>query len=233
MKNQKTCAIILAAGSGKRMNLPTTKQRLEIMGKTVLYRTLLAFEKCADIDSIVIVTRDDEIEFVKSIISDEITKVAAIVIGGAVRAESAYNGFVAIPENTDFVAIHDGARCLITPDEISKIISDAKLYGAATAATYLTDTIKEIDESGFTQRTYDRRFTVSVQTPQVFKTDIYKSALEKSDIKDPGITDDNMLVELAGGKVYCTDIGKSNLKITYQSDVDYAEYILKERGESV
>ena len=233
MKELKTCAIILAAGSGKRMNLSVTKQQLEILGETVLFRTLEAFEKCKDVDSIIVVTRDDEIEFVKSVIADGITKVRDVVVGGAFRAVSAYNGFCAIPSDTDFVAIHDGARCLITPEQISRIISDAKEYGAATAATYLTDTIKEVDENGFTVRTHDRRFTVSVQTPQIFRVDIYKNAIENVDLNDPAITDDNMLIELLGGKVYCTDVGKENIKITYKSDIEYAEYILKGRGADV
>ncbi len=233
MKKIKTCAIILAAGSGSRMNLSVTKQQLTIAGKTVLYRTLSAFEECKDIDYIVIVTRPEEIDFVNGVVADGFSKVVNIVIGGCVRAESAYNGFCAIPDDTDYIAIHDGARCLITPDMISAIISDAKIYGAATAATYITDTVKEIDNNGFAIKTHDRRFIVTVQTPQIFRREIYKKALENKKIPDADITDDNMLVEGIGEKIHCTDVGRNNIKITFASDIKYAEYILNGGMENV
>lgn len=233
MKSDKTCAVILAAGSGSRMNLPVTKQRITVLGKTVLLRTLLAFERCVDVDSIVVVCRADEVDFVKSEIAKGITKVTSVVVGGKVRAESAAIGFFALPKDTEIVAIHDGARCLITPDMISKVINDAKTHGAATAATYLTDTVKTVNEKGLVVATNDRRFTVTVQTPQVFKTDIYKKALSGVDVTDSNITDDNMLVEKIGVSVFCSDIGKTNIKITHNSDILYAEYIIKEEGLDV
>ena len=226
MKKIKTCAIILTAGCGSRMQLSVTKQQITIAGKSVLHRTLLAFEKCNDIDYIVVVIRPEEMDFVNGVVAEGFAKVANIVIGGSVRAESAFYGFSAIPDDTDYVAIHDGARCLITPDMISKIVSDAKKYGAATAATYLTDTVKKIDENGFAVKTYDRRFTVTVQTPQIFRKDIYEKAIKNRNFSDSNITDDNMLVEGIGEKIYCTDVGKNNIKITYASDIKYAEYIL-------
>lgn len=233
MKKTKTCAIILAAGCGSRMNSSVTKQQLKIAGETVLFRTLSAFEKCKDIDSIVIVTRRDEIAFAEGEIANNITKASKIVIGGETRAESAFLGFSEIPDDTDYVAIHDGARCLITPDMISKILDDAKAYGAATAATYITDTVKKIDESGFAVATYDRRCTVTVQTPQIFRTDIYKRAVCDGAYLNPDVTDDNMLVEKIGEKIYCTDVGRDNIKITVPSDIEYAEYILKRGAEYV
>ena len=219
-------AVILAAGVGSRMGGGTTKQRLLVDGISVLRRTLLTFEACEDIKSIVIVTRDDEIEFVKEE-SKGITKLYKTVIGGTVRAESAYNGFKAIPADSDYVAIHDAARCLVTPDMISRVAKDAIKYGAATASTRATDTVKIVDKNGFVSSTPDRNFVYLASTPQIFSTLLYYRATEKIDFSDLSITDDNMLVERIGVKVFCTDIGGKNIKITMPGDIEYAEHILK------
>lgn len=219
-------AVILAAGVGKRMGGGTTKQQLLIDGISVLRRTLLAFEACEDIKSIVIVTREDEISFVERE-SRGITKLYKTVLGGRVRAESAYNGFKAIPADSEYVAIHDAARCLITPEMISRVASDAKKHGAATASSRVTDTVKIVNENGFVSATPDRNFVYLASTPQIFSTLIYNRATENVDFSDASVTDDNMLVERIGVPVYCTDVGGKNIKITMPGDVEYAEYLLK------
>ncbi len=219
------CAVILAAGIGSRMQSCKTKQQMLVGGISVLRRTLLAFEKCDDISSIVVVTRVEELDFVK----DEavgITKHYKTVIGGSTRAESASNGFSAVPEDTDYVAIHDAARCLVTPEVISRVASDARKYGAATAASRVTDTVKIIDTDGFVSSTPDRKLVMLATTPQIFSTFIYNKAIQNVDLSDTSITDDNMMVEKIGVKVYCTDAGAGNIKITAKGDIEYAEYLL-------
>ena len=228
MTHHNVAAVILAAGSGTRMNINTTKQQLFIADKTVLRRSLEAFDSCPDIKSITLVIKDGEEVFAKEQ-SEGITKLYRIVTGGKTRAESARLGFYAIPESADFVAIHDAARCLVTPTDISKVISDAITHGAATAATGASDTVKIVSPDGFVTDTPDRSRVMLAATPQIFKTDIYKSALAASDADDVTVTDDNMLVERAGFKVYCTDTGKENIKITHTGDVEYAELILRRR----
>ena len=228
MTDHNVAAVILAAGSGTRMNINTTKQQLLIADKTVLRRSLEAFEACSDITSITLVIKDTEEDFAKAE-SEGIAKLYRIVTGGKTRAESARLGFYAIPESADFVAIHDAARCLVTPIDISKVISDAITHGAATAATGASDTVKIVSPDGFVTDTPDRSRVMLAATPQIFKTDIYKSALAASDADDVTVTDDNMLVERAGFKVFCTDTGKENLKITHAGDVEYAELILRRR----
>lgn len=222
-------AVILAAGVGSRMGADTTKQRLLVGGISVLRRTLLAFEECEDVKSIVIVTREDEVEFAKSE-SCGITKLCKIVLGGKVRAESAYNGFKAIPSDSDYVAIHDAARCLVTPEMISRVANDAIKYGAATACARVTDTVKIVDENGFVSATPDRNFVYLASTPQIFSTLLYNRATENIDFSDSSVTDDNMLAERVGVKVYCTDVGTKNIKITMPGDIEYAEYILRGEG---
>lgn len=226
MMKSKICAVILAAGSGSRMKSSVTKQQMSVKGISVLRRTLLAFEGCEDIESIVVVTRSEELDFVKGE-AEGITKHYKTVIGGDTRAKSASNGFRAIPADTEYVAIHDAARCLVTPELISRVASDARKYGAATAASRVTDTVKIIDTDGFVSSTPDRKLVMLATTPQIFSTFIYNKALENVDLSDTSITDDNMMVEKTGVRVYCTDTGSGNIKITTKGDIEYAEYLLE------
>lgn len=223
--NENVTAIILAAGSGTRMKLGITKQRIVIDEESVLRRTVRAFDFCDAINSIIVVVRSDEMNFAKSELSD-LEKVKKIVVGGENRVESAKIGFCAVGADCDFIAIHDGARCFITDDMIKAVIRDAKMYGAATASCSVTDTVKQVDKNGDIVSTVDRNTLVLVQTPQVFKTDLYKKALENNELFDSAITDDNMLLERIGIRVHCTDTGKENIKLTVKEDLKYAEYLV-------
>jgi 2-C-methyl-D-erythritol 4-phosphate cytidylyltransferase len=229
--NSRIYAIILAAGSGSRMGASLTKQRMLIMGKSVVRRAAEAFDRCTDIDGIVVVARDDEREIIEAELNGNVKKLYSVVKGGKTRAESAREGFLAIPSDADIVAIHDAARCLILPEDISKIIAKTKVCGAATATAAVVDTIKEVDESGRIISTVDRRCLRRTQTPQVFATELYKRAIETmgENIADT-VTDDCMLLEKIGVDVYTVDVGAYNIKITTVEDISVAETILKARG---
>lgn len=222
--NTSVCAVILAAGSGSRMKLDITKQKILLGNESVLHRTVRIFQSSESIDSIIVVCRADEIEFAKEETS-EFSKVAEVVVGGETRMESAKLGFFAIPENSDYVAIHDAARCFVTSDMIAAVLSDAEKYGAATASSKVTDTVKLVGKDNCISKTVDRDTLVSVQTPQIFRADLYKKALDayKGNVN---ITDDNMLVELIGVSPYCTDTGKRNIKLTTVEDLDIANHLL-------
>ncbi len=226
----KTCAIILAAGVGSRMQSEVTKQKLDILGHSVLYHSVMAFDRCELIDSIVVVVRESELEFARSEL-DSATKVWGIVIGGDTRVESARRGFLAIPDGTDFIAIHDAARPLITSEGISAVVAAAHTAGAASALSHVTDTVKQVDENGFIVSTLDRSTLRRAQTPQAFAVEIYRRALDACD-DFVGITDDNMLVERIGVAIKGVDVGSENLKITVPEDMVYAEFLLnRRRGE--
>ena len=230
MNNRKkpyVTAIILAAGSGSRMGLNTTKQRLMLCGESILRRTVRAFNDSPDIDAIVVVGRADEKAWITDEVATELKKIHSVISGGKTRAESAKAGFKAIPNQTDFVAIHDGARCLITDESIHNVVTAAYEYGAATAGTAVTDTTKTI-ENNLIVGTLKRESLFAAHTPQVFSVDIYKKALD-TDLAL--VTDDNMLVENVGGKIRCVDTGRQNIKITTTEDLEYAEYIIKRRGD--
>ena len=226
----KVTALILAGGSGSRMNSSVTKQRMMLGNITVLKRSVLTFEKCSSVDEIIVVAKDDEIEEIRFELAD-ISKLRAVVTGGDSRAESAFKGFSAINSACDFVAIHDAARPAVTSKMIEQVISAAIEKKCATAASRVTDTIKEIDAEGKIKKTLDRDSLVRATTPQVFKRSIYELALEKNKDSLSLFTDDNMLVEGIGESVYAVVFDDENPKITTQDDLEYAELLFKKRGE--
>ena len=228
----KVTAIILAAGCGSRMNSEVTKQKINILGRSVLRHSVLAFSACDDIDEIVVVARASEEDFAKSQCVG-IDKKFVVVTGADTRLGSAKIGFSAISDSSRYVAIHDAARCLVTPEMISNVVAYARKCGAATAATPITDTVKRSDVDGFVAATVNRDGLWAALTPQSFEVSLYKQALEALKGADETlVTDDNMLLEGIGVKVKCVDVGRENIKITRQEDIAYAEYILLGRGKT-
>ncbi|MBE6574292.1 MAG: 2-C-methyl-D-erythritol 4-phosphate cytidylyltransferase [Ruminococcaceae bacterium] len=228
-KEAKHCtAIIVAGGSGNRMGSDTTKQMMKIDGVPVVVRTITVFENCPDIKEIVIVAKKDEIGIYNLFIrSYGFKKIKAVVCGGRTRQESVLNGFKAIDDRCDFVAIHDAARCLVTPDAVTKVLREAERYGAASAAAPAKDTVKIVDEKGFVSSTPDRNNVYYAQTPQTFKADLYRAAAFYALKKGFEATDDNSLVEYIGAKVKMVDCGYKNIKITTPEDIHIAEILLK------
>ena len=220
---ERIFGIILAAGCGSRMGSDITKQRMLILGKTVLRRAYDAFADCDEITDIIVVAREDELDVVKAELCGA-KKLFCIVAGGNSRAESARCGFLAAADAA-YVAIHDAARCIVSPADISRVISDAKRYGAASAVVSVYDTVKEIGDDGFIASTHDRTKIKLAATPQVFRYSIYKAALDKA-VDLSRITDDNMLVEKSGYKIYATEVSRANIKITHSEDIPYAEFLI-------
>ena len=231
MKNEHVSAVILAGGSGSRMNLATPKQYVTVAGESVLRRCVRAFEECGDVDSIVVVVKDGDEEIVKGELKNDFSKLHAVVFGGFCRAVSAKNGFEAIPKEAHIVAIHDAARCLISPMDISRVIDAAKKYGAASAASPITNTVKLVDEMGVIKATVPRSELMAAETPQVFRAEIYRKALREFCGELESVTDDNSLVEAIGESIHCVTV-EGNIKITTKRDLDIAEFLLsKERSD--
>jgi len=230
LKNHKpfVTAIILSAGSGSRMNLDITKQRITLLGESILHRTVRIFAACPEIDSIIVACREDEIDWAREELHN-IDKTVSIIKGGKTRAESSFNAFLAIAPDCDYIAIHDGARCLVTEQNISDVVRSAYIYGAATAGTKTTDTVK-ICADDVVVSTIPRDDVFLAHTPQVFSCDLYKKAINSLQT-DKSYTDDNMLVEGIGGKIYTVDTGKYNIKITTADDLALAEYIIEGRKQ--
>ena len=228
-KRPHTSAIIVAAGNSTRMGGGVSKQFLLLDGLPVLARTLLAFEGTREIDEIVVVARTEDLGAVSELAAAHgITKLAAVVAGGATRAESVKNGFLHVHHLTKFVAIHDGARCLVTPDMIERVLHAARRHKAATAACTVHDTVKVANRRGFIAKTVDRSTVYLATTPQVFSANLYRAALET--VKGAELlTDDNQLIEKLPYPVKLVDCGKDNIKITEPRDLGLATFILKER----
>ena len=229
-KAKRATAIIVAGGSGSRMGSATTKQMMEISGMPIVARTIAVFESVDKIKDIVIVAKAEEIgiysEFIKKY---NFKKIRRVVKGGDTRQQSVLNGFRAIDDKCDFVAIHDAARCLVTKDNIEKVLDQAQRYDAASAACPVKDTIKITDKKGFVVSTPDRALTWAAQTPQIFKADLYRAAAFYALKQGYEATDDNALAEWLGARVKMVDCGYENIKITTPEDIGIAETLLKER----
>ena len=226
-----TSAIIVAAGLSERFGGTLTKQMTLLCGTPVLIHTLTAYQQAETIHEIIVVARPDEIEAWKTLCSRHgITKLTKIVEGGATRQESVLCGFEAISPRAKFVAIADGARCLTTPEQINSVCRAAYRYDAATAAHRSTDTVKIADRKGFIDTTADRNTVWLAQTPQVFKTNLYRAAAYTALKKGYTATDDNSLIEAVSGAVRLVECGAQNIKITTQEDMALAAGILTARA---
>lgn len=229
-----TSAIVAAAGLSERFGGSVTKQMTELCGVPVLVRTLLAYEHTDCIHEIIIVARPDEIPFWHTACKEHsITKVTKIVTGGSTRQESVLKGLEAIDDRSKFVAIADGARCLILPEQIKDVCRAAYKYKAATAAHRSTDTVKIADKKGFIDKTVDRDTVWSAQTPQVFRAKLYRAAAYTALKKGFEGTDDNSLVEFIGHPIRLVECGAQNIKITNYEDMAVAEGIIKKRTEDM
>ncbi len=230
MDHKKIVAIVLAAGTGKRMQSNIPKQYLMLQDKPVLYYSLKTFEE-SNVDEIILVVGKDDIEYCheKIIGKYNFKKVTKIIEGGAERYHSVYNGLNAI-SYADYVLIHDGARPFITLDIIKKIIEEVSIYNACVVGVPSKDTVKIINEDGIVMDTPNRDKVWSVQTPQAFSYNLIKKAYEllfSSKQENIKITDDAMVVEhvlkcpvkLVIGEYY-------NIKITTPDDLVFGENIL-------
>jgi len=229
-KKEFCSAIIVAAGRGTRMNSEKNKQFLNIIHKPVLAYTLEAFEDCSAVNEIILVTRQEDILLCKEIIDDfELTKISKIVTGGKERQDSVYKGLKEVNEATTIVAVHDGARPLIHPEDIEATIQAASKYGSAAVGVPVKDTIKLVDNENNIVNTLDRSKLWAVQTPQTFRIEILKKAYDHAMENHIEATDDCMLVEQMGYKIKMIEGSYENIKITTPEDILLAEAIIEGR----
>lgn len=232
---ERTIAIVLAAGQGKRMNSEIQKQYLLIQGKPVLYYALKAFQD-SFIDEIVLVVGAGETEYCRAEIVEKygFSKVRHITEGGKERYHSVYNGLRAIAD-ADFVFIHDGARPFVTADILERAYESVKKCGACVVGMPVKDTIKIADADGFVETTPNRAQVWQVQTPQVFSFELVYQAYsllikEEQKLLTQGIfvTDDTMVVEhFMKRKAKLVQGSYENIKITTPEDLRVAEAFLE------
>jgi 2-C-methyl-D-erythritol 4-phosphate cytidylyltransferase len=228
----KTTAIVLAAGQGKRMNTSVAKQFLLLGNKPVIYYCLKAFEE-SSIDEIILVTGNDMVEYCKQEIVDryQITKVTKVIEGGRERYDSVYQALLHT-EKSGYVLIHDGARPFITLELIERLIQEVKIQKACILGTPVKETVKVVNTDGYITATPNRETLWAAQTPQAFDYSLIRNAYDlfyKAETKyDMGITDDAMVYEvLLNLPVKIIQGDYNNIKLTTPEDIIIAEEIYK------
>lgn len=222
-------AIVPAAGSSNRMG-GENKLLMHIACVPVLTRTLQAIDKAELVTEIVVATRADTLEEVAELVKNAgLRKKVKVVCGGATRTESVLAAAMEADPKSQLLAIHDGARPLVLPEEFDHVIRYACNTYAAAPAVPMTDTVKVADETGLITATPDRSTLFAVQTPQVFQADILKAALQAALQEGVALTDDCAAVERLGKQVYLTQGNRENIKITTPLDITIAEAILMRR----
>ena len=228
----KCAAVILAGGSGRRMGNAIPKQYIDLHGRPVLFYSLKTFSDAEFINEIVIVAAEDYLDRVQSEIVDlyGLHKISAVIRGGRERYHSVANGLEALPADTDYVFIHDGARPFVTGYTVERCLHYAQKYRAAVAAVKAKDTIKIADDDSMVQSTPDRGHVWMVQTPQTFEymliRDAYRRLLDDEDrLKTAGIsvTDDAMVAKMyADVDARLVESTYGNIKITTPEDMEMA-----------
>lgn len=222
-------AIVVAGGRGTRFGGNRPKQFLELNGAPVIVQTLRQFERAGEIQNVTVVLPADQTAGFQSLIQKfDLKKVSQVVAGGETRAQSVRNGLATI-DNANIVAVHDGVRPLVTPDEIDQVVRVANDKGAAILVATVGDTLKEIEQDRV-QGTVPRESLRRALTPQCFRFEVLKRAYQDlSEIESSGneVTDDSYLVERLGVEIVAVAGSARNIKITNQEDLAFAVSILK------
>ena len=221
----RCAAVVPAAGSASRME-GLDKIMLPLADQPVLLHTLGALDLCPYVSKIVVVTREDLIVPIGQMCRDSgLAKVAKVVVGGPTRTHSVLNGVREVGDDCDLVAIHDGARPLVSQQVLEEAILRAAQCGAAAPAVPVKDTVKRA-AGGLVEATLERSELFAVQTPQVFEASLIRAALAKALEDGAAITDDCSAVERLGIGVALTKGDYTNLKITTPEDMAVAEALL-------
>jgi 2-C-methyl-D-erythritol 4-phosphate cytidylyltransferase len=229
-RGAKCAAVIVAAGSSARMQ-GTDKIMADLDGEPLILHTLRAFQQSDDIQEIILVTREDLQESLSQLcVEKKLSKVTKICKGGDTRAASVRAGLDQVSSQCGFVAIHDGARPLVTGTVIHDAVRKAAKFNAAAPAVPVKDTIKVV-HGGVVESTPDRSALYAVQTPQVFALDLYRAALDQAIAAKKELTDDCSAAEKFGINVVITPGSDENIKITTPTDLILAEAILKGRTQ--
>lgn len=218
-------AIILAAGRSSRMGGGPNKQFIELLGQPLIRYSLAAFQQCPVVTEIILVRRADYAAEAE-LLAKDYSKVTALVDGGAERQNSVWNGLE--QATGEVVAVHDGARPLVTPALIEATVASARQHGTGIAATKVVDTIKEANDK-VVSRTVDRTKLWAVQTPQTVRRSLLRQAYTAVFEMQIVVTDEAAAVEMLGHRVDLVETPFLNLKITTPSDLAMAEALLYSR----
>ncbi|HIK34995.1 MAG TPA: 2-C-methyl-D-erythritol 4-phosphate cytidylyltransferase [Thermosynechococcus sp. M98_K2018_005] len=222
--------LIPAAGMGKRMGAGHNKLRLQLLGKPLLAWTLAAVAAAEAIEWIGVIGQPEDFPTWEALLGDlNLRQPVQLIQGGETRQASVFNGLQALPEAAEQVLIHDGARCLATPDLINRCAQALETYAGLIAAVPVKDTIKIVNREGVVVQTPERDSLWAAQTPQGFRVEPLRIAHEMAVAKGWEVTDDAALFERLGYAVHIVLGEETNLKITTPSDLPLAERLLQHR----
>jgi len=225
--------ILLSAGMGKRMGVNFPKQYMKLSGREIALRSLDVFLDCDDVAEIVIVCADDYRTIFEEHLAgcSNVRPVIKYASGGKERQDSVYSGLACI--TSEFVAVHDSARPLVTKAEVERVISDARAVGAAVLAVPTKATIKQAvvggERDGMVATTPNRKTLWEAHTPQVVRTSLLRRGFSFAMERGLDVTDDVSVVELLGEPVRITEGQYTNIKVTTPEDIEIAESILSHR----
>ena len=225
-------AIIVAAGDSRRMGFD--KLFAAIAGKPVIAHTIRAFERASSVDGIIVVAREDRHDEIKTMVRDEnFKKVKSIIPGGKRRQDSVRAGLDHLESVMRYVAVHDAARPLVTPQQIDRVFEQCRIHGAAALAEPINDTLKRADADLLVTDSVDRQELYAMQTPQIFERQLIAEAYRAVYTKNVSVTDEVSAVERLGRKVALVLNDDFNFKITYPRHLPLAEFVLTQRRKPV
>ncbi|MCC8022660.1 MAG: 2-C-methyl-D-erythritol 4-phosphate cytidylyltransferase [Clostridiales bacterium] len=224
----KIAALIMGGGSSSRMGLGGSKLLLELCGRTVLERSVAPFERMEDVIQIVVTARHADLEEFRRVLHT-VRKPLVLAEGGETRQQSVSRALERAASEAELILIHDGARPLVNGEVVRRTVEAARKYGAAAAGVPVKDTIKQVDDTGKIIATPARSSLYAVQTPQVFRAELYRRAMEEAAAAGLDFTDDCQLVERLGCRVQMVQGDYTNLKVTTRDDLAAAASILKMR----
>ena len=222
-------AILVAAGGSRRMGFD--KLSADLLGMPVVARSLLAFERSACVERILVVAKEERLaEFEEMGRMHGVSKLERVVAGGVERRDSVWNGLRAAQLSPgQYVAVHDAARPLITPRAIEGCLALARKHGAASCAAAVADTLKRADENKCVTGSVERENLWAMQTPQIFEASLleraYRAVLEKGML----VTDDVSAVRAIGVPVQLVPVTAPNFKITFPADLELARLVMQQR----
>jgi len=223
-------AVIVAAGSSRRMGF--NKSFATIAGEPVIAHTIRAFERSRSVTEIIIVAREDQHDEIRELArAKSFKKVRSIIAGGEHRQDSVRAGLNRLDVDAKYVAVHDAARPLITPEQIERVFEQCQTHGAAALAEPITDTIKRVDVDFVVAGSVDRHQLYAMQTPQIFERGLIEEAYRAVYAGNVSVTDEVSAVERFGRKVVLVLNEDFNFKITYPRDLGLAEFVLKQRAQ--
>jgi 2-C-methyl-D-erythritol 4-phosphate cytidylyltransferase len=231
LAGRRVAALIPAAGSGRRLGGAVAKPYVPLGGREILARTLEVFERCTAVHEVWVVVAAEQCDYCQRALVDRygLRKIQGLVVGGAERQESVWQGLQRIAPSVDLVVVHDGVRPFVTATLICQTLQGAAQHGAAITAVPLTDTLKRVSEAGQVETTLPRERLWRTQTPQAFRRDLLYEAFQYAHRQGLVVTDEAGLIEAFGHPVYVVPGAEYNVKITTPDDLYLGKSLLRSR----